>query len=281
MNEKLLKGYRLSPGQSPVTPSRRVDPGLEAAVREHPLDERAYLVLADALSEAGDPRGELISVQHAIWASKGPPAPRLKAREKRLLSAFGLPEADLVSLDWRWGFVRAACFHCTRDRFDSHFPVLARQIFAMPMCQVLEELTLEISRTSKQRLVAVTRTRLGTLTKLVLKFKAGADVQVEDLELILEGIGLATLRQLVLLNCDFTDALCQALPRSPLLEQIEVLDLSKGTMTAEGAKALARRPAAFAHLAALKVDENFLDADGLKALKTLGCPIVTTRQKES
>jgi uncharacterized protein (TIGR02996 family) len=39
---------------------------LEQAIRNHPDDPKAYLVYADWLQTAGDPRGELIAVQHRL-----------------------------------------------------------------------------------------------------------------------------------------------------------------------------------------------------------------------
>src|SRR5688500_18514450 len=42
---------------------------LEEAIAQDPDDEEAYLVYADWLAERGDPRGELIAVQHAQRAA--------------------------------------------------------------------------------------------------------------------------------------------------------------------------------------------------------------------
>lgn len=146
LGEKLKTGFQMAPGQVPVVPAGKVDAALEQAVRLHPRDERAYLVLADALSEAGDPRGELISVQHAL--ANVPNDQKLQAREKKLLSALKLPDPEWVSLVWRWGFVQAAHFHNSKDWMDSNFDAvaLARNVFAMPMCAALEELQLGVLR---------------------------------------------------------------------------------------------------------------------------------------
>lgn len=381
--EKLKKGYQLMPGQVPVAPAGKVDPKLEQALQLHPDDESSYLVLADALSEAGDPRGELISVQHAL--STTPDNPRLKAREKKLLSAFGLWDPRRVKLTWRWGFVQSAHFHNPKDAFfmreriegvdlpwdapDLDPTELARNVFAMPMCAVLEELqvgllrwefqtddvpsllklaatqpfaprlrrlrfgllpgieidmahhrvgdlsiipkafpalrslilhagdftlaplhlpelrelTIETCAMTNERLEAVTGAKLPALERLELWFGSenhGANVGVSQLSAILDGAMFGNVKHLGLRNAEFTDALCEAMPGAKILPQLKVLDLSMGTMSEKGARAMTRNPGAFAHLDALIVDDNFLEADALAALQTRGCKIVSKRQKE-
>jgi uncharacterized protein (TIGR02996 family) len=56
-------------------------------VTEHLDDDRPRRVYADALSQQGDPRGELIAVQCALETAKGSELARLKGREKALLEA--------------------------------------------------------------------------------------------------------------------------------------------------------------------------------------------------
>jgi len=82
----------------PAPPSRIA--ALEAAIVEDPDDVATHLVLADALLEAGDPRGELIVAQVEDHA----------ARARELSAQFGSEIASLagvpVQLDWRYGFVQ-------------------------------------------------------------------------------------------------------------------------------------------------------------------------------
>lgn len=61
---------------------------LFAAVYEDPDDDGTRLVLADALSEAADPRGELIALQMAR-AAQETPTKTMRSRELDLLSAYG------------------------------------------------------------------------------------------------------------------------------------------------------------------------------------------------
>jgi uncharacterized protein (TIGR02996 family) len=67
--------------------------GLWQRVHAHPEDEEARRVLADALLESGDPRGELIEVQCALAGvpedERGPAERLLFEREQALLDAHG------------------------------------------------------------------------------------------------------------------------------------------------------------------------------------------------
>lgn len=67
--------------------------GLWQRVYAHPDDEEARRVLADALLESGDPRGELIEVQCALARvpedERGPEEQLLVERERALLDAHG------------------------------------------------------------------------------------------------------------------------------------------------------------------------------------------------
>jgi uncharacterized protein (TIGR02996 family) len=87
----------IAPPSTPAVPDRIAS--LAAALADDPDDVATYLVLADALTEAGDPRGELIIAQHHGVAQ----------RERELTARFGGEISTLagvpVSLDWRLGFV--------------------------------------------------------------------------------------------------------------------------------------------------------------------------------
>jgi uncharacterized protein (TIGR02996 family) len=87
----------VAPPPPPATPDRIAS--LEAAIVADPDDTDSYLVLADALIEAGDPRGELILAQHQGIAK----------RDRELTERFGGEISTLagvpVQLEWRLGFV--------------------------------------------------------------------------------------------------------------------------------------------------------------------------------
>jgi uncharacterized protein (TIGR02996 family) len=86
-------------------------PALEAAIASAPEVVGGYLVYADWLQQHGEPRGELIVVQHALASAPWDAA--LREREaalfaehrERLLGPLAL--AVCVRVDWHCGFVRA------------------------------------------------------------------------------------------------------------------------------------------------------------------------------
>ncbi|HSK01883.1 MAG TPA: WGR domain-containing protein [Kofleriaceae bacterium] len=95
----------------------------------------------------------------------------------------------------------------------------------------------------------------------------GGDATIKDVELLLGRTDLPALRHLGLMNSEFADALPEALARSRLLPQLRELDLSMGTMTDAGARAIAEHRDAFKHLDRLNVSINYLSKAGVAALK--------------
>lgn len=63
VDEKLGKGYRIAGGGTRAKPA--VNRELEAAIAEDPSDVQRWLVWADWLQQAGDPRGELVTLRAA------------------------------------------------------------------------------------------------------------------------------------------------------------------------------------------------------------------------
>ena len=66
----------------------------------------------------------------------------------------------------------------------------------------------------------------------------GANTSIEDFAELLAGNLFPQLHTLGLCNSQYADALAQAVATSPLIERIKMLDLSGGTLTDTGAKAL-------------------------------------------
>jgi hypothetical protein len=66
----------------------------------------------------------------------------------------------------------------------------------------------------------------------------GGDSEAADLEPILSGARLPRLRHLGLRNSEMQDAVAAAVAAAPVVDRLEVLDLSMGVLTDEGAAAL-------------------------------------------
>ncbi|MFJ3799131.1 STM4015 family protein [Streptomyces sp. NPDC090088] len=85
----------------------------------------------------------------------------------------------------------------------------------------------------------------------------GGDSEAADLEGILSGARLPALRHLALRNSEMQDAVAAAVADSPVLDRLEVLDLSMGVLTDDGAAALLDgRP--LTHLKKLDLHHNYL-----------------------
>ena len=95
----------------------------------------------------------------------------------------------------------------------------------------------------------------------------GGDTTVEDLRPILLGEAFPNLKYLGLRNSDIADKLATALVDSLVVKRLETLDLSLGTLSDEGGKALLglRSPT----LKRLNLHHHYMSADTVKGLKAL------------
>jgi uncharacterized protein (TIGR02996 family) len=93
------------------------NPELEKAIAADPDSTQPYLVYADWLQAHGDPRGELIVVQHDLHGAPAAKREELEARARALIQRHSvhllgelapLADGDAGDLEWRLGFLRAA-----------------------------------------------------------------------------------------------------------------------------------------------------------------------------
>ncbi|WNZ64911.1 TIGR02996 domain-containing protein [Myxococcus sp. MxC21-1] len=121
-----------------MTATTASNPELEAAILEAPDNVDAYLVYGDWLQVQGDPRGELIALQHAASLATGTEASDLKRKvttlikKNRPLLLGALAEAakeQEVTVEWHLGFIRSARlarkdFHSTWDVAEAAYELL-------------------------------------------------------------------------------------------------------------------------------------------------------------
>ncbi|SOD58275.1 hypothetical protein SAMN06297387_10168 [Streptomyces zhaozhouensis] len=94
----------------------------------------------------------------------------------------------------------------------------------------------------------------------------GGDASVDDLAPILSGERLPSLTHLGLCNSEIQDAVCAAVASAPVVARLEVLDLSMGILTDDGAAALlSGQP--LTHLRELDLTHNYL-SDAMRARLT-------------
>lgn len=128
--------------------------------------------------------------------------------------------------------------------------------------EALRVLRVETGGLPKEVVRGVAGSDLPALTALDLWLGTpdyGGDAEVTDLEPFLTGERLPALRRLALRNSTRQNDIAVALATAPVVERLEVLDLSMGTLDDEGAEALlAGRP--LTHLTRLDLHHHFVTA---------------------
>ena len=108
----------------------------------------------------------------------------------------------------------------------------------------------------------------------------GGNSSVQDLQPILSGTLFPKLKYLGLRNCDYVDDIAAVVVNSPIIEQIETLDLSLGTLTDEGGQALLSLEAG-GTLQRVNLHHHFLTNEVIKQLKAHAIPFdVSNRQED-
>jgi len=139
---------------------------------------------------------------------------------------------------------------------------------------LLERLTLEAPLLDGSTLPALVGSSWPRLTELRLLVSSWPGVAVAPAEVaqLLQGAQAPRLRRLAVRGLDGCDALCESLVDSPLAGQLEVLELA-GTLTDEGARALAGGADRLASLRLLDVRANRLGDGGLALLRGMGAVV--------
>lgn len=126
-------------------PSPRPRASLDPLAREliaSPHDPTPFLIYADALSERGDVRGELIMLQHQGAVEDA--LTLIERNREALLGPLVQLAAESFELSWERGFVRTASFSITYDALAS---VLA--FLASDSARLLESLTVQLAPRSR------------------------------------------------------------------------------------------------------------------------------------
>jgi uncharacterized protein (TIGR02996 family) len=152
---KLREGFRLVDGVDPDMPAVVTDvlvnEELEAAILEAIDDPQPYLIYADWLQSRGDPRGELIAMQHGMWQQPDPGQFLAFKRQEETLRRLhlhlwlgpGVAACDYrMKLDWRYGFVTSA--RVDGERLPGELPVrqLVPALLASPCGRLMRALAL-------------------------------------------------------------------------------------------------------------------------------------------
>jgi uncharacterized protein (TIGR02996 family) len=135
----------------------------------------------------------------------------------------------------------------------------------------------------KEPVQRVAQAKLPELTELELWFGSssyGAEATSADITPILEGEGFPALRRLGLMNAEFANELPGLVAGSAILPRLQELDLSMGTMTSEGGRALLAHADKLKHLQKLDISRNFVAADVQAELQKALPQIAIGRQQD-
>lgn len=135
----------------------------------------------------------------------------------------------------------------------------------------LNTLSIEAGGLSRDLLREVFACRFPALERLELLLgdsNYGFDGEVEDLQPLLLGTLFPNLKYLGLMNSEISDDIAAFIVNSPIIRQIESLDLSLGTLTDEGARALLSLPTD-ACLKQLVISHHYLTPGALAQLQKL------------
>ncbi|MFE9581454.1 STM4015 family protein [Nocardia sp. NPDC006044] len=135
--------------------------------------------------------------------------------------------------------------------------------FAPVRHERLEKLTVETGGLDAEVVRGIAESDLPALTHLDLWLgvaEYGGDADTDDLAPILAGTHLPSLKHLALRNSEIQDEICAALASAPVVARLDVLDVSMGVLTDDGAAALlSGQP--LSHLSFLDLHHNYLSAE--------------------
>ncbi len=128
---------------------------------------------------------------------------------------------------------------------------------------------------------SIAKANLTKLEKLNLYLgvdEYGGDGGIEDIKCILEA-SFPSLTYLGLGNSDMQNEITKAVTTSPLLLQLEILDLSNGTLTDGGAKFILDNAKKLKHLKLLDLHHHYLTDEMMKEIRMLSIPVNLNQQR--
>jgi uncharacterized protein (TIGR02996 family) len=147
----------------------------------------------------------------------------------------------------------------------------------------LQKLVVQTCGLSQGNVATIANGSLPVLDYLDIWFGSedyGNDNTLESIEPILQSTNWPKLTHLGLMNCPFTDGICERLGTSTIIRQLSSLDLSMGTMTDDGARALLQHRGALAHLKTIDISQTYVTEGMVAELQSIGATIVANDMRE-
>lgn len=253
---------------------------LEQAIRSDPESWEPWLVFADWLSERGDARGRLISLEHRLATASLTVAQRAEVRREidQLVAdgraAWGLADVpEDWRLEWRHGFVVGVALTIDEAGLDR-----LRGVLDDPAARLLMRLRVRFSsepdpeRDFEEAYEPdpIPEALLGSLFELELANIrelgfAYAPIGAEGVAMLASWSGLSQLRGLDLRYNELGDDALAPLLGSGRLGELRTLCLQRNRIGPAGARALASAPG-LERLSVLDLRDNPISAEGAGAL---------------
>lgn len=147
----------------------------------------------------------------------------------------------------------------------------------------LEELVIITGGLGKDVIKSIAESELPNLTKLELYFGVedyGFDGELEDILSVISSGKFPKLSYLGLKNSELQDEIAIALCEHEILDRIEVLDLSLGTMTDKGGEALLSCPR-IQKLKKIDLSYHYMSDEMVKRWQASGLPVDVSEQQET
>lgn len=285
------EGWSEVKGTEPYQPVARED--FESELLAQPEDIEIRLVYADWLTQAGDPWGELISVQNAIdnLPRRGAEGDRRRLRRHEMTLMFshaarfwgrlGTTVADVATQTyisdriravWRSGFLMEAMVTWTEEPLPMSFEDFIHTLAGLDTAVLLTDLRLRNTQWGDELIRALGEVSWGQLQRLevLLDTEAGRWRPFDGQALcpLLLGTAAPRLEKLVVYGTHNTDRICETLRASPLARSLKVLRLHSGRFTDAGLRALLDAP--FDRLQELR-----LSGDGLVGAEPRLAPLAS------
>ena len=253
-------------------------------VRQHPEDWTNWLVFADWLTEQGDPRGELIGLEHrraltsidahekeSLWQQ----ITTLIKKHRHEWSATPLP-ANCI-LDWRCGFILGARVDWDEEGFEALAHLLAHED-----TRLLTRLQLRFSRPLNDEIFdetydedyqppSIDPSHIEKLFDFDLKQIRMLDLSYnqlgdQGLSIAVQNLRFDALTALDLRYTGIGDTAMNALSSSPWLSTLTTLHLHGNRIGPEGVRALAQSTLLNHHIELIDLRENPIGIMGARAL---------------
>lgn len=271
---------------TPLDPAKHAYKIGEEYEDDNPITERLSSLLADPKSE------ELTALVVGAWSGVWEGGASNELIDALVAAASQLPKldalflGDIISEECEISWINQCDISALWEAFPNLKAITVRGSAGLTLGKMkhgaLQSLAIECGGLPRSILAEIAAASLPALERLELYLGTdnyGWDGSVADVQPFLEGKLFPKLKYLGLRDSEIADAVAQAVANSPVLDRIEELDLSLGTLGDVGAKALLAS-AGVKKLKKLNLAHHYCSSDVIAELKKLPCEVDVSDQQD-